>query len=148
MSVELQDIRRGPGDDRYTWTPFGLNDQFNGDWWDSPPYLSDDPHFVLARAQGIEVARVELDYDFRGSLHVGAPDLGASALEIQFIEVAAPHRRHGFGAEVVERLAATYPDRHLLAMSEGADEFWSSLGWNRYDYWEGPIQYRPLFIQP
>jgi GNAT superfamily N-acetyltransferase len=148
MNLELHDIRRSPDDDRYVWAPFELSDQFNGDWWDSPPYLTDDPHFVVARAQGIEVARVELDHDFRGSLHVGAPDLGASALEIQFVEVAASHRRQGIGAEVVHRLAAAYPDRRLLAMSEGADEFWASLRWERYDYWDGPIQYRPLFIRP
>jgi ribosomal protein S18 acetylase RimI-like enzyme len=97
---------------------------------------------------GIEVARVELDHDFRGSKHVGAPRLGSGTLEIQFIEVAVSHRRRGVGAVVVRSLVAAHADRRFLALSEEADEFWASLGWDRYDYWDGPHQYRPLFVQP
>jgi GNAT superfamily N-acetyltransferase len=103
---------------------------------------------TCADLEGVEVARVELDHHFGGSLHVGAPELGATALEIQFMEVAASHRRQGIGAPVVERLEDEYPDRRLLALSEGADEFWASLGWERFDYSDGLRLYRPLFVQP
>jgi hypothetical protein len=33
-------------------------------------------------------------------------------------------------------------------MSEEADDFWASLGWDRYDHREGPTRYRPLFVAP
>lgn len=148
MNLVLRRIRRGPDDDRYVWTAFDLDDEFNGEWWDSPPYLQDDPLYVQVLLDDTEVARVELDEGFEGSVHVGAPKLGQQALEIQFLEVAQSHRRLGIGAEVVRRLADLYPSRRLLALSEGADEFWASLGWDRYDYSNGPHQYRPLFVQP
>lgn len=148
MNLILRDVRRVHSEDRYVWTPFELNEEFNGDWWDSPPYMIDDPHYVEAMLGGVEVARVELDHDFRGSMHVGAPTLGTTALEIQFIEVAESYRRRGVGAEVVRRLVKSYPNRRILALSEGADEFWAALGWSRYDHHDGPLKYRPLFIAP
>jgi len=148
VNLILRDVRRDPSDDRYVWTPYELNEEFNGDWWNSPPYSIDDPHYVKAILAGVEVARVELDHYFRGSKHVGAPRLGATALEIQFIEVAKSYRRQGVGAEVARRLVESYPNRRFLALSEDADEFWATLGWNRYDYHDGPHQYRPLFIAP
>ena len=148
MNLVLRDLRRGPGDDKYVWMPFEVNDQFNGEWWDRVPYLDDDPHYVQVLLDGVEVARVELDHGFRGSEHVDAPKLGASALEIQFIEVAVSQRRQGIGAEVVRLLVERHSDHRLLAMSEDADDFWASLGWRRYDHPDGPHQYRPLFVAP
>jgi len=103
VNLILRDVRRDPSDDRYVWTPYELNEEFNGDWWDSPPYSIDDPHYVKAILAGVEVAR---------------------------------------------RLVESYPNRRFLALSEDADEFWATLGWNRYDYHDGPHQYRPLFIAP
>lgn len=148
MNLELRDVRRAAGDDKYVWTPFEPNQEFNPDWWDRPPYLDDNPHYVGAFLDGVEVARVQLDHDFRGSKHVGAPKLGDRAMEIQFIEVAESHRRQRVGAEVVRLLVEGYPDNRLLAMSEDADEFWAALGWDRYDHRDGPHRYRPLFVAP
>jgi len=42
VNLILRDVRRDPSDDRYVWTPYELNEEFNGDWWDSPPYSIDD----------------------------------------------------------------------------------------------------------
>lgn len=112
------------------------------------PYLDDEPHYVQVRLNGIEVAPVGLDHGFRGSVHVGAPTLGTSALEIQFIEVAESYRCRGIGAEVVRLLIERHPDRRFLAMSEDADKFWAAIGWDRYDHGDGPQRYRPLFVQP
>lgn len=148
VNLELRDVWRGPGDNKYAWTPFEPNDEFNPDWCDRPPYLVDDPHYVEVLIDGVEVARVELDHDFRGSKHIGAPKLGDKAMEIQFIEVAASYRRRRIGAEVVRLLVDRHQDRRLLAMSEEADEFWASLGWDRYDHRDGPHRYRPLFVAP
>jgi ribosomal protein S18 acetylase RimI-like enzyme len=95
-----------------------------------------------------EVARVELYDHVETSHYIGAPSLGAEALEIQFIEVATDCRRQGVATDVVRRLMAAHPDRRLVAFSEEADEFWVSLGWDRYDHPDGPRLYRPLFVQP
>ena len=32
VNLVLRDLRRGPGDDKYVWMPFEVNDQFNGEW--------------------------------------------------------------------------------------------------------------------
>jgi ribosomal protein S18 acetylase RimI-like enzyme len=148
VRLELRDLRRGPGDDKYVWLPFEVNDNFNPDWWDRVPYLEDDPHYVQVLLDGVEVGRVELDHGFRGSKHLGAPKLGDKALEIQFIEVAESCRGQGIGAEVVRLLVERHHDRRFLAMSEDADDFWASLGWDRYDHRDGPQRYRPLFVAP
>ena len=43
----------------------------------------------------------------------------------------------------------TYVQAPVEVLSEEADEFRTSLDWNRYDYSDGPHhQYRPLFISP
>ncbi len=78
VNLDLVHIRRGPSDDKYVWTPFAVNDEFNAGWWDSPPYLFDDPHYVRADSDGVEVAKIEFNHDFRGSKQVGAPKLGAA----------------------------------------------------------------------
>ena len=147
--LELKTIRRGPEDNRYSWMPFEPNTNFNAGWWDMPPYITDEPWYVHVQVLrgGEEIARVELDDHFPGSLPLGAPKLGAQALEIQFIEVVPRHRRQGVGKEVIAALSAANPDRRLVALSEGADNFWASLGWDRYDYSDGSHHYRPLFVQ-
>jgi hypothetical protein len=60
------------------------------------------------------------------------------------------HRGRGIGHAVIDLLHNRYPDRQLVAFSEGADGFWSSLGWLRHlhaDPEEASLR-RPLFIQP
>ena len=148
VKLEVRDLRRAAWENTYRWRPFEPNQMFNPDWWDRPRYNHRDPHCIAVFLDGTEVARVELDHHFRGSRHAGAPRLGDLALEIQFIEVAASHRRRGIGSEVVRLLVERYPHRRLLAMSEDADGFWESLGWGRYDHRQGPQWYRPLFVAP
>lgn len=78
-----------------------------------------------------------------------APVIGAERLEIQFIEVAIEARGRGIGTRVLQSLGKRHPDRRLLAYSEGADGFWTSLGWQRFDHPDGQPQLdRALFIQP
>lgn len=148
MGLQLRDILRGPNDDKYAWTPFAPGDQFTPDWWDRVPYMDDNPHYVGVWLDDVNVARVELDHEFRGSAHIGAPKLGDRALEIQFIEVAESYRGQGIGTETIRLLVAHHPGRRFVALSEDADDFWASLGWDRYDHREGPTRYRPLFVAP
>jgi hypothetical protein len=73
--------------------------------------------------------RVELDED--GGInpsYLNVPDIGTERLEIQLIEVASGARGRGVGTRVVHGLAGRHPDRRLLAYSEEADCFWSSIG--------------------
>lgn len=55
MGLQLVQLRRAPDDNRYEWTPFEPNDQFNGDWWDDAPFDDDDPHFIDVLLNGVEV---------------------------------------------------------------------------------------------
>ncbi|WP_197415503.1 GNAT family N-acetyltransferase [Mycobacterium sp. IS-1590] len=94
-----------------------------------------------------EVGRVELD-DSVHFAHYGV-DAGfeRNALEIQFIEVSKQCRRQGIGTEIIRRLEADHPSRTLVAFSEEADEFWTSLRWRRYYHPTEPQFYRTLFIR-
>ncbi|WP_026875686.1 GNAT family N-acetyltransferase [Jiangella gansuensis] len=148
MRLVLIEKRRGRDDDRYTWQRFELSESFNERWWNEPRLLDAGATYFEVRLDGVEVARVELDDQADFAHDFGAPRLGAAALEIQFIEVAPAHRGKGIGTEVVARVAASNPGRRLLALSEHADEFWSSLGWQRYGHPEGHQRRRPLYLQP
>jgi len=95
----------------------------------------------------LEVARIELDDDI-GMAHYGAAELSDDVLEIQLIEVHDDYRGRGIGREVVNLISQLNPGKRLVALSEGADEFWSSLGWERIDHPGGPGRFMPLFVQP
>lgn len=98
-----------------------------------------------------EIARIELDQKVAPADYVGVPPLGVSPLEIQLIEVRGDLRCKGIGRKIVGALASKYPDRRLVAFSEGADGFWASLDWSRHlhrtDREPNP-RYRPLYVQP
>ena len=146
MHLDFVAVRRN-GRSKYE-SPFTEHDGFTDDWWNRP--MGDAPkyRFIQVLRDGAEVGRVELDEKVYTAHYAGAPDLGDVALEIQFIEVVENCRRQGIGAAIIEYLAETHQRRRLVAFSEGADGFWSSLGWQRYDHPEGPRFHRPLFVRP
>jgi GNAT superfamily N-acetyltransferase len=152
MCLEFIDHRRGSAD-RYSWTPpFDQSVTYENErWWDEPRYYCvSEPWFVQVRETGMEVARVE--FDDPGGInpeYIGVPELDGQRLEIQFIEVAAARTRRGIGTQVVRGLAELHRGRRLFAYSENADEFWASLGWERFEHRDGQPQFhRALFIQP
>lgn len=152
MPLEFIDHRRGPAN-KYSWVPsFDWSVAYENDqWWDKPRYYSvSEPWFVQVMEDGNEVARVE--FDDPGGInpkYVGVPKLGEERLEIQFVEVATAATRRGIGTRVVQGLADLHDGRRLFAYSEEADEFWASLGWQRFDHRDGQPQFhRALFIQP
>lgn len=149
MALEFVDYRRGPAD-KYSWAPrFDTAITYeHPHWWDEVRYYVNDPWFVqVVDEDGVEVARVELD-DPGGisPKYTEVPELGDDRLEIQFIEVPTASRRRGIGTRVVQGLAERHRDRRLFAYSENADEFWTRLGWDRFNHPEDG--WRPLFIQP
>jgi len=126
--------------------PYTQHDGFNPDWW--KPRIGNNYRHLQVRRDGVEVARVMLDEVVHIDYYVGTPPLGARALQIELIEVSSKRRRAGIGRQVVHRLAQLYPDRRLVAFSEGADEFWESLEWRRHERREDAERCQSLFIQP
>lgn len=106
--------------------------------------------FLRALEADSEVARIYLDDKVGIDHFAGVPQLGSTGLEVQFIEVHADHRLRGIGHAAIDCLYKRYPDRRLVAFSEGADGFWSSLGWNRYVHADPDkaLYNQPLYIQP
>jgi hypothetical protein len=93
--------------------------------------------------------RIELFEDIHFEHYAEVPGVGAERLEIQFIEETVAARGRRVGTRAVHGLAERHPDRRLLAYREGAEGFWASLGWERFDHPEGrPEFHRALFIQP
>lgn len=149
MTVKLVDLHRG-GADRYVWAPpFDRATVYvNEHWWDRTCVYDDSPWYVQVLEVPAEVARVELDDP--GGInpeYAGVPELGPERLEIQFIEVATTAQGRGVGTAVMRALEKRHADRRFFAYSEGAHEFWASLGWERFDHPEGEQFHRPLFIQ-
>lgn len=151
MTLTLVELDRPAG--ARPWYPFTYEEAgrgFNSQWWYRAIYPESKSIFLRILENNNEVARVHLDNEVGIDHYADVPPLGATALEIQFIEVHQHHRGRGIGRTVIDLLCKRYPDRRLVAFSEGADGFWSSLGWRRHlhaDPEMAPL-YRPLFIQP
>lgn len=66
---------------------------------------------------------------------------------IEFFEVAENSRGKGIGRRAVAAIAAVFPGYRLRAMSEDADGFWVSLGWDVFQH-QSDARYRPLYMSP
>lgn len=150
VTLEITEMMRPIG--VRLWFPFehaeaGLG--FTQDWWaNSPVYPDSTSRFLRAFENASEVARIELDDEVHIDHYTDVPDLRGTALEIQLIEVHSEHRLRGIGSSLVRIIQGLFPARRLVAFSEGADGFWSSLRWSRHlhaDPEEAPLC-RPLFI--
>lgn len=146
-SLTLTVRERRPDHGRYAWHPFEPNAGFEPSWWNEPRFEGDSFEYLSFHLDRAEVARVALGDDADTSDYPGALRLASDALEIQFIEVSATYRYRGIGTAVVDLLCRTYPDRPLLAFSEAATQFWTSVGWHRYDHPSGSTVHRPLFVR-
>ena len=117
---------------------FVKNPEFELAW----SYVGDRSARYVVYGDGMEAARAALSESIGVSGYRGAPDLKGWWI-ISLFEVAGSFRERRLGTRVVELLADSYG--RLLAFSEEADEFWSSLGWDRYTK---PGRFRPLYVQP
>jgi GNAT superfamily N-acetyltransferase len=152
MSLTLVELER-PAGERH-WFPFTYEEAglgFNDRWWyNDPVYPGSKDVFLRFLEHNTEVARVQLGNEVEIDHYADVPSLGPAALAIHLIEVHDDHRCRGIGHAVIDLLQNRYPDRRLVAFSEGADGFWSSLGWRRYLHADPEMapRCRPLFIQP
>ena len=146
--MALVELQRPAGVGRYEWQPYLRDNSFTYGWWHRLWDLSGRYSLWSARLDGVEVARVELDDEVSYDHYTRVPALGPSVLEVDFFEVSSTMRCRGIGRQVLRGLARRFPDRRLVAFSEEADDFWSGLGWTRYDHPEGFPAYRPFFVAP
>ena len=132
-------------------SPFPFGDEgFRDDWWHSNvDRVGDDTlggtDYVQLLLDGIETGRASLtDWQLSDS-YIGI-DADVPTKEIWFFEIRSTARCRGLGAEFASLLREHYASTPLIAFSEGADEFWESIGWIYYPRKDGDIHYRKLFI--
>jgi len=150
--VVVIEVTRPAEVEAYTWLPFPDGHQrYTYGWWDDGYrfHHATNRRWFAAHHGSIEVGRVEVDVAHGDDYYVGTAVLGERPiLDIEFIDVASDHRRRGVATAIVSHLIATFPGHRLVAFSEEADAFWSTLGWTRIEHPEGTTHYRPLFVQP
>lgn len=138
-------------EDGRQWGLFADDDRFELGWSElqPDPLAPDADRFYEIHAGTEAVARLHLDWRTDSSVNwSGAPPLGAKALRIQMIEVAASLRGCGLGRAIVYEIQARHPDSRLIAMSvREAEGFWSSLAWKRFEHAQDRY-YQRLFVGP
>jgi len=148
----VSEVVRPVDADPYAWLPF-LDEQerYTLGWWTDCYHLREatGSRWFVACHNGVEVGRVEVDAASGEDYYMGSAVLGdGPILDIEFIDVAVDFRRRGAATAIVQHLISAFPGHRLVAFSEDADAFWSSLGWLRIEHPDGDALYRPLFVQP
>ncbi|MBT1620572.1 hypothetical protein N8D74_17760 (plasmid) [Curtobacterium flaccumfaciens] len=130
-------------------SPFDLTlDGYTDRWWNmhrSPVGESRYDTFTFI-ADGVEVARAEVDPDDAVLGEYVDLDTPVDVARLTFFEVRAPRRREGLGRAAVELLAEHYPRTVLAAFSEQADQFWTACGWRLHRRSDGDPRFQPLFV--
>lgn len=117
-------------------TPFQVVEGFDDCWWhDRAGRVGEDSpegkEYIQFLADGVEVGRAEVtDWPLSDS-YIGI-DSEVLTKEIWFFEIRRDLRRHHYGAAFARHLISHYSGFPLIAFSEGADEFWSGIGWHYY----------------
>lgn len=127
--------------------PFSASDDFTDGWWDDTIYgFEPCQHFYSFYYSQHEVARVEVEIQDVLSEEYEPPEHPAPYAVIHFFEVSEDHRRKGYGTEAVQLITDRYEAMPLVAFSEGADDFWGSLGWARHQHKVEPEHSRPMYV--
>ena len=92
----------------------------------------------------VEVARVDVEPQRTLNVKLSGLDTSEPVVDVAFIEVVAHRRRTGVGAAVVAEVVKQYPGRLVIAFSH-ADDFWSGIGWTRFERLDGADGNAPLF---
>lgn len=149
MKIFLKEIT-----DRFADEVNSLDGYEFANFWVEEIYGSGAPddgyqRFLAINEDEEQVALVELDLAAKRegfqTNHL-LPLTGAPVLEIQFIDVREKFRGQGVGKSVISELEKMFPGRKLMALSEDADGFWRSLGWEEIPIGGERDLIRPLFI--
>jgi GNAT superfamily N-acetyltransferase len=134
-------------DGRADYKPFSRDMSFEDSWWSGVAWGYDDgeTEFLSFQQGGVEVARAELSLDKRPNENYHVPSAGRRFVQVEFFEVSEDHRGRGFGTRAMRAVAQRYAAQCILAYSEEADQFWSSLGWMRFQNLASR-NYRPLYV--
>lgn len=130
--------------------PFGNEHTGYAFNWCSGMGAPEKESYYRGMLDGAEVVRVRLSETVYLS-NYGMQHIEGVALKIVAFEVRDDRRGQGIGRVTVAELMRQLPGRRLVAFSaDGAEDFWSSLGWERR---EPPRDSRgpdgsPAFIQP
>lgn len=119
--------------------PLQRIDGFRDDWWNSHSD-SHAEYFYELRNERQPVCRAAVspvDYEI-GSRYVPQPHFPSGAARIDLIETRDSYQRNGYASEMVQRLTELHAPRTLAGFSEGADEFWTSIGWKPHYYEDEP----------
>lgn len=130
------------------YKPFSASDDYTDGWWDDTIYgFEPSQHFYSFYDGQHEVARVEIEVQDVLNEEYELPAHPGPYAVIQFFEVSEDNRRKGYGTGAVQLIAERYEAMPLVvAFSEGADEFWGSLGWARYEHKTEPALSRPMYV--
>lgn len=130
-------------------SPYTESDDFNEDWWQPGCIVFDsaedsDRFQILLR--GVEVGRImAVDDGTHPATEFGVPAKD-SFVHLPFIETAESWRRQGLATQMLRLLREYYQDRNLMAFSEGADDFWDSTAWERFEHCEAAQSHQTLYI--
>lgn len=136
MQLDFIEHRR-PAGPSHAWRPFGdgrnTDRNFDADWWSGRNFVEGSRLFSV-ESNGKEVARIEIDRTPHLASNQGASHLGP-VREIQYLEVSQDRRGRGLGTEIVDWLETEFRDARLIASTNSAVGFWTSLdGWDRVDH--------------
>lgn len=121
---------------------------FNNSWWFDRCHKvadGDNTDYFKLLVDGAEVARAEITPWSLSNSYLRL-STKRNVYEIWFFEVREAYRDQGIGRRFAEMLADSYAPTEVIAFSKGADDFWSSIGWERCPRKDGDPHYRPLFV--
>lgn len=126
---------------------FAASDEFTDSWWEPMDLDMASEHCFAAVVGDREIARIlALERATGPDPDEWAIPVFGKTIQIELFEVARSARRSGFGTAVIEQLSSRYEGTWLMAFSEGADDFWGSLGWVCYRHPSDPGR-QALFIR-
>lgn len=129
------------------YKPFSESDDFTEGWWDDAIHgFEPNQHFYAFFDGQHEVMRVEIEVQDILNPEYEQPQHPGPYAVIHFFEVSEDHRRKGYGTDAVQQIVDCYRGMPLVAFSQDADEFWASLGWERYEHAAEPENHRPMFV--
>lgn len=126
--------------------PFAPTVGFEDDWWVDFTWDTSARWFSLIDdSTGDELARLEvIPASDVGAVYRPVPPNGYT--EIELIEVHGECRRQGWGRTAIEKLQEQLPAPYAALAQDGAEPFWTGVGWTAFQHPEDAEHCDVLFI--